>query len=1038
MRVFADCLYVLFRELTLAPFSFRLFVVLIVSQSHHHPKCTQSPHQSETAREMSLCRQAVGGELYACDVSYLPPDGLLSKSYPIATINSGTEEYIKLGLDELFERASLSVLPVGLADTACSLNGRGNRQVTYGVNGAQNVLPFQDKDMCVKYCGVACPQVNVGTLENNVISPRVAAIQEALKDAGKIAKVDYCQDDFLANNPRFVPYFEYLRDVHGGVAVVFAAVTVAVLFLEGSPPDRISRHTDDLNDPDLSAVVMMSQVDRIQGRLARVTWIGYQRKSVSDMLLRLGAAREMRDKMDGKLRSWLNEEAHLYPGVPIEMYHQSCGSKGVVVLMEKDKPRPLVAALVSNSSSDKQGNYLSSYLFAIHQLKRHKGLLDHETVELCTLSAHLCTLFGPVCQLLLMSEGFDRSASRKLHGGIFELVIRGVNSLFGCLSGGPGRRCLNFLNKPMKLTDCYKNFEYVAGCNSSCRDATTNADKRKESRTILENVAKNVKHCGEFSAQHLSHISAKMNLLPPYVYDYAMVSSTVTQNKKKSNRPEMSRLVASDVEGQPLGNTMAKQRHQNNQALSAVTRCVNARLGLRMSEGQVENCICEAYRTTRPDEHLFPNGGFLRREETEDGSNEFEWNYYTPFYDDERGEMRYVKGGPDKPYLGIEVRVPPDSEPLDESMVWDPKGKEEMMISVGKKSSDLGQFYVFTITQDMYETDNPEYIANVRRAFACRDSKANTHHEAMDRFWEVPGTQDYLRLAMASKSGKRPKNMGPAGKRSKTSQGTADGKGKKTKLERNLPKEGAGGSTLSNLHTLYVPNWKEIGNFSIAIRIFEDKRQFSTAVDNKWPGVDSLQSLANVPVAKSHVIHNEAHAAMSQGRAPSLGLIPKIKSARRGKGRVTPNLTVASYPFEERFLYRAVFVLLPIIGECGGCMVQDSMALAIGGIRHDTQGDGKHYWCFHSPSDAKNFVLVCIIALCGNNQFLRRIGKLLDSCASQDEARKVVAFCQQGKVVYYWIGLPGISAEEGGTPIAIAVPDTRSKFPGKPLVVRLR
>jgi hypothetical protein len=184
--------------------------------------------------------------VYPANRSFLPKDTLCGPKTPVLTVNEGTVQYRDTGMEELMRELDIPGLVEQFGKRDTKDKNRGNFQRTFGVASSQNVGAPATEEATLKFSGCSHPRLN-----DDSKHPSIARAFDVGWKVGRKMGIDYCQDAFKEENPWARPTFNFVEHMLGNSG--FAAMSLCILELEAG--HRITRHTDDANDPRLSGVL---------------------------------------------------------------------------------------------------------------------------------------------------------------------------------------------------------------------------------------------------------------------------------------------------------------------------------------------------------------------------------------------------------------------------------------------------------------------------------------------------------------------------------------------------------------------------------------------------------------------------------------------------------------------------------------------------------------------------------------------------------------------------------------------------------------
>ena len=574
--------------------------------------------------------------------------GILGLHQTVATCNWGTPEFIDLGADSIFDELDLPGLldlhfPVGRLNDP---NRRGNLQENWGFAGGQCISAPDDTELLLAYNGTSLPRLLSGTMdESGSLNPWVKRVLEVGTVLGQKMGIDYCQEGFLSSNPEFAGHFKLIDDMFRNVGpnrskINFPAFTLAAFELKDG--ERVKRHGDLENDPRLSGCLILSEIIYRNGSWWRVCLIFYTRKAVTDALVRVAAVSDFTNPCTKFLDSLQEIDSYRRPGCDAKEYFlDGVGAEGCFFTWDIEKKELVNIALRSKASCDKQGNFYSPLVSSILSLALTKGIQKGtDLFEIVSVVGSMCGLYTLCTSLLFMQDNWDRNTSSSLPGGLFEFVIETIKLFAGTASGGPGPRCMNFLNKDVPVRDvrrnCYKLRALANHFNRTVRQAApapremTMKQARKTVHDEIYRLSKEMRFCGVFSVHHMKDTLALLGVLPSFFLDYAVLCSSVTQNQKDNVGLKM-KAYLDNRDAQEYGaqkkkpSAFTQKKSKMAVVLSSCTRLLRQQTGIpALTEAIAENILCESRRGCAAYDFWTPGASLYRRHDSG------QWHRITP------------------------------------------------------------------------------------------------------------------------------------------------------------------------------------------------------------------------------------------------------------------------------------------------------------------------------------------------------------------------------------------------------------------------
>ena len=1008
---------------------------------------------------------ANGGEhhVYTANSSHLLPPGMvLDRNNRVATINQGTPEYDRFGIGKLMDTLPIEKwLDHVLQDTTSNDARRGNNIRSYGLASAQNVGPMQEPEGILRYFGATVPRLLTGTMnEEGKMEPEIKAVFKALTEIGRILGADSCQPDFLISCPHLGPHMKFVWDMLGMKGVGFSGFSFVWQRLDGQ--SRIKRHGDTENAVELPNSVGVFRTLMKDGCVYRAGCVGYSRQSVSAAIARIDACKEAHLACEAYRTMVKDQEPYLLPETKAEDYWlNGVGNDGVLFTWDTQEKKLVHLALRTRASSNKAGNYHCPIVCAFRRLREVNGMSEHEYTELLVMVGHMCSYYTLSTVLNRGEADWDRTSVGQMKGGLIEFLFNRMIEISGCVTGGPGRRCLNFMTRDLSLGDARKNVQFMYRWLQEMRrldpkQYPTDSARRSLAQSQIYRLAKNMKMCGVFSAMGILHIAALTGGCPSFMAEYSVISFSVTQNKKGNSKSTLLQryLMIKEDEGARVP-VEASRRSKASSVLSGTHRDQVIRhpstTKVKTTECDIENSICESKREMKVHDLHMPGDSFFRLMYTEDSTwrqqdATADWYQITPY--------RRAVSFPGTASLAEQVRFKVERLPqIDfnltnredgiKSVLWDSTldERDHVMrekISIGRKEDKNGRYYEGTITKEELNK-YPGLLDSIKLMMIEEDGKRTTHLNYMERLQKHQPLMNAIRVCMANNERKRrPSSQDESSfavKKSRPSRvDRATHSGSPTSsLSPSLPhvSDSVCHPKISN-----IPqekgwsncSWRVDGKLSVKYRVYSTSSQSETTLLPEWLGYSTLDQLQLVPTRAAHPLVNDAYCALVVGQETGPVSIPRLKASknRRKRSKGSPNVFVHETKDESITLYRTSVEFandLPI-GIGGSCQVQDALARALGGKMMNPASDGgKFFWYFYSRNDADLHLALSYICVCGTENFFKRLCIRASKAASKEPKTSLtfaVGYKVDGLVSYYLIG------RKFGDPmtyqLAIAVP----------------
>ena len=528
--------------------------------------------------------------------------------YFLSVVNAGTKEFHDLRLKPLMDEIPWQRL-VDLYYTPAKKKKdckRNNVLLNFGYTGGQCHEKRTDDHIRV-HKGVATPAISRGTKDPVIIDLFVTATK-----AAKIMRVPWVVSNADPGTKERLD--RYARKIDSRSDTEIGALAFLVIL----PGERVNKHFDNENCPELSDVIILSnEMTLPDGIRLRISLIATMRNSIRNAELR----RNSNDGVVGKLTNYLlsipryrrpqaTTQEHLTYGV---------GDNGLYIGVDKATGKVRSAALLTLAAMDRDAFGLSSLVFGLDTLcRQYPRVTLREAVGALVPLLFLCSHRALIH--LLCSREMDTCWKNRgsFPGGITEAIFDAINTAEGGINYGPFRRCQNFTSDKTKPDVAIVAAITDWACNA-CRDSMDAATrsqgcsplsprvleaKYKEHlvriRSILTGKKASTKSISNhgLSAQIFLHVLVRAGLLlPPELSQFATVNDT----KCSSVLMEADQTVASEEASATNLNKMGKLEILHNSVFLHFRSMYPS-----IDKSILENMFCECFRKTPPSEFFVP------------------------------------------------------------------------------------------------------------------------------------------------------------------------------------------------------------------------------------------------------------------------------------------------------------------------------------------------------------------------------------------------------------------------------------------------
>ena len=936
--------------------------------------------------------------VYPANKSHLP-DRTVSETDRVKTLNSGTEEFDRLGVGPILDELAIFDEVSGVQEKWDD-KSRGNTAWNRGIACGQSHQEPQTDEETMQTFGAAYPAILAGTRDNRGnLKPQVRKILRIGNAIARMLMVLQAADDFCSRNKDLAPFMEWAEwiltnggsDIGGALQSFFACFT---LFDQDFLSYLLS-HCDSMNHPKLGNVMTVSEtrMDERTGRFSRKGVIFNHRKSVFDFWFRFKAARE---RVQPCLDLLKEMPEYRKPACPLRQYFlDGVGSEGILVTQEKKSGRIVGCALRALPNLDKQGTYLASVVCAIAALDSVKRInYSTEFIELLQVVGLLCNIYPFVTVLGMMQTQWDPAATASSPGGLLGYVIGKIVNLVGCLSGGPGRRCMNSLNNnevPLAVfrANCHSVGQALTSLMQKASECLQQSKKqrRKMAHDAFLSLSNTVKHVGDLSATHVIHCMALFRAAPAFILDYAVVSPDTSANRREKN-PCMDEYLGIKDETIRLDDGVLKRNRPKatvREKYSIINRALArvARVFLRdpnFTESQAENLGCEGNRTGPAYDLWFGGHGFFRK--TDPGSPFPEWRCLVPTLPEGFENMQASDALSKIEFVEQAIYRPGPRDGTDTGCgLWDPLADKQMLDTttirlgpkpeVGTPEHEAMEFTTKIIGKEVLD-QHVGLLDRVKVAMLARRGRRTLHEDTMRRLNAItelkrllPDIPDHSSAPKVSSGTKRPASEAgsPSKRRAKKRQ-----HGKESTMS-----VGTAEILDANGWDKGTPN--KVGGLELRYHVFEsDDRAEGTLLANGFAGYSTEEDFRDCRFNGTGVLHNDAHAclvgAVKEGvDVPRLKTKDRIKKKSKGKRSVT----VSEATNGSATVYAAGIGFLPSnpFGIAHRCKVRDAIAKTLGGVA--LANGNEHVWHFVSEKLAIQFLFLSLLCVSGSQRSRRKL-----------------------------------------------------------------
>ena len=784
----------------------------------------------------------------------------------------------------------------------------------------------------------------------------------------------------------------------------------------------------------------------------------YMRKSISDALVRVPASKELLDactKFDETIRA-AQEPWRCIGSSPVLMLCDGFGSEGMVVTVDTSTMKIVNLALRSRATCDKQGNYFNGIVNSIQCLRNRRGLSKTEFVELVLLASSLSSHYALVTILRKMQSPryWDRKKTLALPGGLFEFGVLKLREHWGSISGGPCPRFQVSLTKGPTYGQVRKSCNFVLGLmgefgfggkkrkHSPRQPPSSDHAKREEVTDVIYRTSQNCHQVGILKAQHLKDCIAQCGFAPSYFLEYGVIPHKINQHEQ-GKRPSLDNYLLQGAEYNASGarkGGKATDKRRLAVVLGSVTRAARVQLDQPfLTESAVENMICESSRGMNVYDLWYPGDPLARRvDPTPRLGGHFaecdsKWAQSYPWKEPgaiDVGDIQFTE----KPIVPLSF----GGVPLDEmnsvasiestSLLWRPVFEdtpglnERIEIGLLSDQGPPSEWKTMIVDGKTIEGHCHGLTNRIKLSLVpSTPSNMPTHEEFMETLNSIPELQSLVHQLATPKSTLKLPTGSSA--RSKKMGRNKNGRGEKEALGAEMMSTRATMTVVCS--TAKVPGkvvrlpetgWSKCTfrvEDNVTYKLFDDAGQLNDTILESFLGYTHQGDFSATPRAVAPVLHNDASSAL-KGAVPEdiAGQVKmcniKVNNGRRKGSMGGANVKVIVAEREDDVtLFTAECTIIPRLklNVIGACRMRDSIARCLGGIRFDGM------WYFACKDAAVDYVLFCIVFLCGGDHlaraFSKRIAKL--HCSEDGKTREGVLAGQfvrasDSTTLYYLIG----------------------------------
>jgi hypothetical protein len=1033
-------------------------LILTDCSSHYH----QATHQTESTVQHQHSTVFNAGDIQHIDYKFgvtRVPQGNINVDNPVCVIHQGSPQFEESA--RLLKAIDIDALVnTHVRPRMKTTNGlqqdslRGNIQVSFGIAGGQNVGSPLDPAAIKRHYGATQPRILKYTTED----PNVASALEVGWKIGKVAKIPFCQDGFILQNPQYEGILDFIQETLGH-RERWASMTLCCLPLNST--NAMKAHLDKENCPVLSSVLNISWIRLIDEEVHRISLVFCMRKSIYDMLLRERACRENLSVYTRYLEGCatyqlanLNRADGNDADAVKDYYEKGVGSEGFLVSLDSSSKKIVGFAMLSKPSCDKQGLFIGPVAGSILALAKCQKLAMKELVEILFVVGIVNGLYSLLNVLGKMQDGWDREYAASLPGGLVEYIIQEIIKAKGSFNGGLGYRCQPFCTVDLLCGRVREGCETLLSLIKSSWQEFPTTPSEKRARNFVRNAVKLLSHklpgVGEFSGHHILHTGAFLGLAPYASLNHAMI--VIRQNTRKDLNliPALNSYInneeedSDDDDDESLG---VPKLHKSNSSLlhtklAVMLSSATQHLACQypdLKESMTENIHCESLRTKKVTDQWVPGQGLYRRKDSSTDT----WEKITPTWTKGKG-LSYIQSDMEN----VEQFLVEDSEVYTTgSCIWNPFSEmnlEMMDSTISIHSTVVGQERQVMVSRTYLDMHYPKLLQEIRMVIAEHPGQDNSFKDYMKRLNDMPMLMEAINGSQKGKRSKK-RNQTPSsesGERSQKRKNKKKRDNRSSKQDTNDPSNSAEPTSSFNsvLPTTRVPALP-VPTYSICngitYRFYPDEDQ--TAGVLYGPTAECIdKDLLDLTVVNKcwHTLTNDVHAALVKTtEIPNLTRIKLIgansKESRTGNIYIHAPMIRGQDP-----VYQAVLEIIPEFPN-PDCLVCAAIAGSLGGVKHNPPpaADGGQVagcWVFGNPTTAFHYTLLCAICTFGgpDNKFY---SGLIDRTmrgpgVANEKGQKIVAYGVEGsksnplEIGYYLV----VNTKEGApTTLHIAFPQKK-------------
>ena len=508
----------------------------------------------------------------------------------VSVWNEGTMSYERTRKDGVTLKDLVDQLPwkelmdEHLRNSAKSDQKRGNVQVSFGFSSGQSCKK-RTPERITKDFGAAMPSERVGT-RSPLIQRTIAVLSKILN----FVEVAWTNPDFLSRNSSVRQRSAVFAETLG---CNFEVGTI--VFLRLSSGSAIKKHTDGSNCDELTQVLVVKRVVQDwDGNLWIMGFVCNQRRCCKEALVR----RSVGADVSRAVVDFLNK-ADRYRGPEITVgdhYNYGAGCKGIFLSCDKTTRTITSVAMLSQAAMDKNRFFYSAIVSAIASFSKDvDDFTLQDGVGICACLTLLCNT-EILVNALLSGDLAARWPERKLHvGGVCGLIIAIGTERNGAMNNGSHtRRCQPF--RCADVLDFGKINDVVTKATDLCRSSKTKSYQGQDIGKLYDATATQLQRIFSPNTNGLNlciqafvHVMVMCKFLEPMeLCHYARISATNSNSKKMADLDRSKNQV-----------------HQEQLRLY-----LSQLLGRGVTHAELENIVCECYRSSVCVDCVFPGQSF--------------------------------------------------------------------------------------------------------------------------------------------------------------------------------------------------------------------------------------------------------------------------------------------------------------------------------------------------------------------------------------------------------------------------------------------